>query len=123
MPSFEKTSSLCQGNLLQVRIAALSSMNAVQFFIGMHSEMFSVVAMCVSNKDHLPVTDRRCCDAVPKSNAVAETMSNLNFSVGGELPRQDPNRVKTLSGRRGSFLHRDTMWPLKAVSPFTWLPR
>jgi hypothetical protein len=29
-------------------------MNAVQFFIGMHNEMFSVVAMCVSNKDHLP---------------------------------------------------------------------
>jgi hypothetical protein len=31
MPSFEKTSSLCQGNLPQVRIVASSSKNAVSF--------------------------------------------------------------------------------------------
>jgi Chaperone of endosialidase len=31
MPSFEKTSSLCQGNLPQVRIVASSSRNAVSF--------------------------------------------------------------------------------------------
>jgi hypothetical protein len=37
------------------RIADSSSKNAVSFFIGMHNETLSVVAVCVCNPDRSPV--------------------------------------------------------------------
>jgi hypothetical protein len=99
-------------------------MNAVQFFIGMHSEMFSVVAMCVSNKDHLPVHGPQVLRRSSESNAVAETMSNLNFPVDEELPRQESNRVKALSfPARFLFCIATLYGHVRGTRLFTWLPR
>jgi hypothetical protein len=50
MPSFEKTPSVCQGNLPQVRIVASSSRKCRQLFFYAHNETLSIAAMRIGDK-------------------------------------------------------------------------
>jgi hypothetical protein len=58
MPSFEKTSSVCQGNLPQVRIVASSSRKCRQLFLYAHNETLSIAAMRIGGKFNLSRFER-----------------------------------------------------------------